>query len=58
MVKTTSILRLATKQESKENLTGKPVAVGPRRSLSECQKDRDPNTEKGDGNTTRNGNIV
>ena len=34
------------------------MAIGPRRSLSERQEDRDSNTEKGDGNATSNGDIV
>jgi hypothetical protein len=34
------------------------MAVGPRRSLSKCQEDRHSNTEKGDGNTTSDGNVV
>ncbi len=34
------------------------MTVRPRRSLSKCQEDRHSNTEKGDGNTTSNGNVV
>ena len=34
------------------------MTVRPRGSLSKCQEDRHSNTEKGDGNTTSNGNVV
>ena len=34
------------------------MTVRPRRSLSKCQEDRHSNTEKGNGNTTSNGNVV
>lgn len=49
---------LSFQQRSEEDLSGEPMAVGSRRCLSECQENRDANTEEGYGYATSNGDIV
>jgi hypothetical protein len=49
---------LSFQQRSEEDLSGEPMAVGSRRCLSECQENRDANTEEGYGYARSNGDIV